>query len=71
MSTTAQFGKSAEASGPLGEKAKGRERHTRQSVRRLKAVANAVHSADTLRKPRSSNPPDSHLLFHYAEDWLD
>ena len=29
--------------------------HTRQRVRRLKAVANRVHSANTLTMPRSRN----------------
>ncbi len=31
------------------------ELHTRQRVRRLKAVANMVHSAATLVRPRSRN----------------
>ena len=34
---------------------KGLELHTRQRVRRLKAVANIVHSAATLTRPRSRN----------------
>ena len=36
-----------------GKKMKGRVRHTRQRVLRLKAVASAVHSAATLTKPRT------------------
>ncbi len=33
----------------------GMGRHTRHRVRRLKAVANMVHSAVTLARPRSRN----------------
>ena len=39
----------------LNRPIKGLERHTRQRVRRLKAVANIVHSAATLTRPRSRN----------------
>ena len=41
---------------PVGWKVKLPDRHARQSVRRLKAVAVAVHSAATFIKPRSRNP---------------
>ena len=44
-----------QGSGPLNRPMKGLERHTRQRVRRLKAVASIVHSAATLTRPRSRN----------------
>ena len=53
---------------------KGLERHTRQRVRRLKAVVNIVHSAATLTRPRSRNlraPCCPLLLLDDSEDRLD
>ena len=44
-----------QGSGPLNRPMKGLERHTRQRVRKLKAVASIVHSAATLTRPRSRN----------------
>ena len=45
-----------QGSGPLnGWLNELEELHTRQRVRRLKAVANMVHSAATLVRPRSRN----------------
>ena len=41
--------------GPWGSWMKARERQARHRVRRLKAVANMVHSAATLVRPRSRN----------------
>ena len=41
--------------GPWGSWTKARERQARHRVRRLKAVANMVHSAATLVRPRSRN----------------
>ena len=38
-----------------GENVRRQDRHFRQSARRLKAVAKAVHSAATLARPRSRN----------------
>ena len=46
------------------------ERHTRQRVRRLKAVVNMVHSAATLTRPRSRNLRPLLLLVD-SEDRLD
>ena len=43
------------ANAGLNRPMKGLERHTRQRVRRLKAVASIVHSAATLTRPRSRN----------------
>ena len=43
------------ANAGLNRPMKRLERHTRQRVRRLKAVASIVHSAATLTRPRSRN----------------
>ena len=45
------------ANAGLNRPMKGLERHTRQRVRRLKAVASIVHSAATLTRPRIRNLP--------------
>ena len=40
---------------PVREWADDRVRHMRQRVRRLKAVASILHSADTFTRPRNAN----------------
>ena len=56
VAVTAPVQETGQGSGPLDGLLKELdELHTRQRVRRLKAVANMVHSAATLVRPRSSN----------------
>ena len=50
---------------------KGLELHTRQRVRRLKAVASIVHSAATLTRASQQEPPCPLLLLDDPEDRLD
>ena len=50
---------------------KVRERQARHRVRRLKAVANMVHSAATLTRPSQQEPPCHLLLFDDSKDRLD
>ena len=59
------------ANAGLNRPMKGLERHTRQRVRRLKAVASIVHSAATLTRPRSRKPTCPLLFLDDSEDWLD
>ena len=56
---------------PSDRRLKAQEAHTRQRVRRLKAVANMVHSAVTLARPRSRNLRATCLLLDDSEDRLD